>query len=398
MTHPSFDVIVLGAGPAGTTSANLLTQAGHRVLVVEKETFPRFHIGESLLPADLALFERLGVDLSDPARFVLKQGAVFLDERTGDRVDFRFANGLPGTPPHAYQVERAEFDLMLADRAAAMGVDIRYGTRAERVHHSDDGVRVDTSAGTFVGRYLIDATGQNAFMSGQLRTRRRIEGLGIAAVGCHFHGLSDAAVAELGETGNILVFMLEDGWAWGIPLAGKRLSVGRVTRERGISEDTLNTFVANSPTLQRLTAGAERVDRITIGNYSYKNDAPAGARYACVGDSACFLDPVFSSGVTFAMIGGEKIADLLHTALVAGTEADPTLAKPLVDYMQHAYDVFGSLCGRFYSADLVHRIFFYDSPDPLITRGVVSVLAGDLYRDDNPFQKMLLSDRRRLRV
>jgi flavin-dependent dehydrogenase len=168
MTHPSFDVIVLGAGPAGTTSANLLTQAGHRVLVVEKETFPRFHIGESLLPADLALFERLGVDLSDPARFVLKQGAVFLDERTGDRVDFRFANGLPGTPPHAYQVERAEFDLMLADRAAAMGVDIRYGTRAERVHLSDDGVRVDTSAGTFVGRYLIDATGQNAFMSGQL--------------------------------------------------------------------------------------------------------------------------------------------------------------------------------------------------------------------------------------
>jgi len=398
MTLPSYDVIVLGAGPAGTTSANLLTQAGHRVLVVEKETFPRFHIGESLLPADLALFERLGVDLSDPARFVLKKGAVFLDERTGDQVEFLFSNGLPGTPPHAYQVERAEFDLMLADRATAVGVDLRYDTRAERVHLSADGVRVETTGGTFEARYLIDATGQNAFMSGQLRTRRRIDGLGIAAVGCHYIGLSDAAAAELGETGNILVFMLEDGWAWGIPLAGNRLSVGRVTRQRGISEDTLNSFVASSPTLQRLTAGAERVDRITIGNYSYKNDAPVGARYACVGDSACFLDPVFSSGVTFAMIGGEKIADLLHTALVAGTEADPTLAQPLVDYMQHAYDVFGSLCGRFYSADLVHRIFFYDSPDPLITRGVVSVLAGDLYRDDNPFQKMLLSDRRRLRV
>ena len=96
--------------------------------------------------------------------------------------------------------------------------------------------------------------------------------------------------------------------------------------------------------------------------------------------------------------GSFKIAKLLDAALKTGTEADPTLAQPLADYMQHAYDVFGSLCGRFYSADLVHRIFFYDSPDPLITKGVVAVLAGDLYRDDNPFQKMLLSDRRRLRI
>lgn len=398
MTHPSYDVIVLGAGPAGTTAANLLTQAGHRVLVVEKETFPRFHIGESLLPADLELFVKLGVNLDDPTRFVLKQGAVFLDERTGDTVDFRFSNGLPGTPPHAYQVERAEFDLMLADRAVEVGVELRYGVRAERVHFDADKVRVDTSAGTFEGRYLIDATGQNAFLSGQLRTRRRIEGLGIAAVGCHFHHLSDAATAELTETGNILVFMVEDGWAWAIPLAGRRLSVGRVSSQRGVSDATLDEFIAGSPTIQRLTAGAERIDRITIGNYSYKNDAPVGARYACVGDSACFLDPVFSSGVTFAMIGGEKIAKLLDAALKTGTEADPTLAQPLADYMQHAYDVFGSLCGRFYSADLVHRIFFYDSPDPLITKGVVAVLAGDLYRDDNPFQKMLLSDRRRLRI
>ena len=398
MNTPTYDVIIIGAGPAGSTAGNFLARAGHRVLVLEKETFPRFHIGESLLPADLSLFERLGVDMSDQGRFVHKAGAVFLDERSGERVRFDFSNGLPGTPPHAYQVERADFDLMLAQRAEQVGAELRFGTRAERVTVEAEGVSVSTSAGVFTARYLIDATGQNAFMAGQQRTRRRIDGLGLAAVGWHFEGLSEAATAELYEHGDILVFMVEDGWAWAIPLSGGRLSVGRVTSKRGVTEETLDEFVANSPTMQRLTAGAQRIERLTIGNYSYKNDAPSGARYACVGDSACFLDPVFSSGVTFAMIGAEKLADLLSSALQSGQEADPGLATPLLDFMQHAYDVFGSLCGRFYKANLVHNIFFYGAPDPAIKQGVVSVLAGDIYRDDNPFQKMLLSDRRRLRI
>ena len=398
MIKPTYDVIILGAGPAGSTAGNLLASAGHRVLVLEKETFPRFHVGESLLPADLSLFDRLGVDMTDRTRFVHKAGAVFLDERSGERVRFAFADGLPGTPPHAYQVERADFDLLLAERAEQVGAELRFGTRAERVTLDAEGVTVTTSAGVFTARYLIDATGQNAFMAGQQRTRRRIDGLGLAAVGCHFEGLSEAATAELYEHGDVLVFMVEDGWAWAIPLSGGRLSAGRVTSKQGITEETLDEFVSNSPTMQRLTAGSRRIDRLTIGNYSYKNDAPAGARYACVGDSACFLDPVFSSGVTFAMVGAEKLADLLSPALRSGQEADPALASPLVDFMQHAYDVFGALCGRFYKSNLVHSVFFYGSPDPLIKPGVVSVLAGDIYRDDNPFQKMLLSDRRRLRV
>ncbi|MEZ4327689.1 MAG: NAD(P)/FAD-dependent oxidoreductase [Polyangiales bacterium] len=398
MNHSTYDVIVLGAGPAGSTAANLLARAGHRVLVLEKETFPRFHVGESLLPADLALFERLGVDLSDPSRFVFKRGALFLDERTGEQVAFSFADGLPGTPTHAYQVERADFDTMLIERAVALGAELRYATRAEAVTIDDDGVWVTANGEPLRARYLVDATGQNAFMAGQLRTRQRIEGLGLAAVGCHFQGLSDAAAAELYETGNVLVFMLEDGWGWGIPLSGNRLSVGRVMAKQGIGEDTLQQLLDGSPTLQRLTAGATRVGGVRVGNYSYKNTAPHGARYACVGDSACFLDPVFSSGVTFAMFGAEKLVEQLDPALRSGAEADPELAAPLATFMQHAYDVFGALCGRFYHADLVHRVFFYDSPDPHITRGVVSVLAGDIYRDDNPFQRMLLGDRRRMRI
>jgi flavin-dependent dehydrogenase len=398
MTSPSHDVIILGAGPAGSTAANLLARGGHRVLVLEKETFPRFHVGESLLPVELALFDRLGVDLSDASRFVYKRGATFLDERSGEQVAFSFADGLPGTPTHAYQVERAEFDHLLAERARSVGAELRFGVRAESVAIDADRVQVTANGAVHEARYLVDATGQNAFMAGQLRTRQRIEGLGIAAVGCHFHGLSDAAAAELYETGNVLVFMLEGGWGWAIPLARGRLSVGRVTSEQGVTDDTLSSFLDSSPTLQRLTQGATRVGGVRVGNYSYKNTAPMGARYACAGDSACFLDPVFSSGVTFAMFGAEKLAILLDEALRAGTEAAPALAAPLGEYMQHAYDVFGALCGRFYHADLVHNLFFYDSPDPHIAQGVVSVLAGDIYRDDNPFQKMLLSDRRRMRI
>ena len=386
------DVIIVGCGPAGSTAANLLAQAGRDVLVLEREVFPRFHIGESLLPIDLPLFERLGLEI-DARNFHFKQGAEFLDERTGEFAFFSFADAMPGTPSHAWQVERAVFDDTLARQAIARGAQVRFGEAVTAIETEPDEVRVRTASGEHRGRFLFDATGQDAWLARRARSVAPIRELGRAAVFTHFEDLSPAAVAEIGGQGNIKVLIVEDGWHWVIPLIGGRLSVGLVKWRGKLDEAALEAALAASPVIQRLTAGARRGPTRTIANWSYKNSRSYGPRWACIGDAAAFLDPVFSSGVSLAMLGAERGVDLLLPALTAGTAADPDLMAPWSTYMQPAYDTFEQLIRRFYHTRMVSHLFFAAEPDPALRRGLISVLAGDVWRRDNPFQTMLETSR-----
>lgn len=390
-----FDVAIVGAGPAGSTAAALLAEAGHRVRVYEREHFPRFHIGESLLPAELAVFDRLGVDVASlPSLY--KSGADFLDESTGDFGRFPFAEGLPGTAPHSYQVERAPFDALLAKRAAELGADVRFGVRVRSVTFEDDGVTLHGEGFEDRARYVLDATGRDRLLSRQHKSFQRIEGLGIAAVGGHFEGLSEGVAAELAETGNLKVLMIDEGWGWVIPLTRRRLSVGFVSAKRGVvSEAWWQRCVDASPLLTRLTEGATRGPLATAGDFSFRNTQPYGARFCCIGDASAFLDPIFSSGVAFAMDSAVLAADLLAAALERDEEDQVDLMAPVSEKMSHAYEVFAALIDRFYHRRLVQNFFFYDHPDPQIRAGLISVLAGDVWRDDNPFQDMLLRSRRR---
>ncbi len=399
MHDAMLDVLIVGCGPAGSTAANLLAQAGKSVRVLEREHFPRFHIGESLLPIDLPLFERLGLQI-DGSAYHFKQGAEFLDERTGDFAFFSFADAMAGTPPNAWQVERATFDHMLARQAQARGAQLRFGVTVHDMRADADGVTVVTTEadGTTIGvehraRFLLDATGQDAWLGRKARSISPVRELGRAAVFTHFEGLSAEVRAELEPQGNIKVLVVEDGWHWLIPLIGGRLSVGLVKWRGKLDEDALEAAIAASPLIQRLTAGARRGPTRTIANWSYKNTQLAGSRWACVGDAAAFLDPVFSSGVSLAMLGAEKAVDLLLPALDAGQEADPRLMAPWATHMQPAYDAFEQLIRRFYHTRLVHHLFFAAEPDPALRRGLISVLAGDVWRRDNPFQTMLESSR-----
>jgi flavin-dependent dehydrogenase len=384
------EVIVVGGGPAGSTAANLLAHAGHDVLVLEKEVFPRFHIGESLLPIDLPIFKRLGVDL-DGATFLRKDGAEFIDEKTGQQVVFSFAEGLTGIAPNAYQVERAAFDHVLLLAARARGAEVREGVRVERITIAPDDVSVETGGETIRARFLIDATGQDAFLGRTNRTVEPLKGFGRVAVFRHYHGLAPEIARELGVTGNIKVLMVPEGWMWLIPLTGARLSVGLVSREATNSPEALEHAIAISPIIQRLTAGASGTAPKIIRNFSYKNLDAAGARWACIGDAACFLDPVFSSGVSLAMLSAESLADLLSPALRDGTEARPELLAAHAARMEIGYRSFAGLIGRFYDHAIVRNLFFAGSESEAFKPGIISVLGGDLWRDDNPFQKLLLS-------
>jgi len=386
------DVLVIGGGPAGSTTANLLAHAGHDVLVLEKEVFPRFHIGESLLPIDLPIFERLGVKL-DYKDFIRKDGAEFIDERTGATATFVFREGLEGTPKNAYQVERSRFDHHLLTQAEARGAKVRYGVRVEGMAVEDGAVRVDTKTdGTFRARYMVDATGQDAFMARSNRTVQPLKGFGCVAVFRHYDGLAPAIFEELTASGNIKVLMVPDGWMWVIPLAGPRLSVGIVSRHAITTpEETLDKAIAASPIIQRLTVGATRTEPRIIRNFSYRNRQPYGPRWGCAGDASCFLDPVFSSGVSLAMLAGESLAEKVSAALRAGTEDDPNLLAAHAKRMEIGYKTFAAIVYRFYHAELVHRLFFQETEGEPLRAGITSVLGADFFRDDNPFQQMLLN-------
>lgn len=390
------DVVIIGAGPGGATAAALLAEKGVDVRLLDKDPFPRFHIGESLLPCDLALFDRLGLDM-EAAGFLYKGGAEFFDERTGDHAAYLFDKGMPGTPKHAYQVERAKFDALILERARTNGAKIELGVRASHIEPLADTVRIHSSNGTLEARYVIDATGQDALFAHREKSMRRIEDFGLAAVFRHFDKLSDRVWHELAVEGqgNIRVLIIDNGWVWIIPLSGQRISVGVVTRKRGIDFDLFEQTYAASPMLQRLTEGCPKTDLRIIRNFSYRNVKTRGPRWACLGDSALFLDPVFSSGVSLAMLGGERFADVLAPALANRTEADPELTRPVSEHMERAYTTFGSLVGAFYQTKIVENIFFAKDPDPAIAAGLISTLAGDVWRDDNPFQNMLLNSKRR---
>jgi flavin-dependent dehydrogenase len=401
-TGAEWDVIIAGAGPGGSALATLLAQAGQRVLVVEREDFPRFHIGESLLPASGLVASRLGIETT-PDVFFHKRGAQFVHEATNRVQTFDFAEALPGPPRSAWHVERAKFDKLLRDRAEAVGAVLRHRFEVMDVAIDAEGANVairSAEAGEGASqtieraRYFIDATGQERFLARKHGTARPLERFGRAAVFTHFVGLPPAAQDELAPHNDIRVVIIPDGWLWGIPLTENRLSVGMVKRKPGLRRSDLDAYLATSPLFGRLTAGAERLQTRMITNFSFENERASGPRHACVGDAACFIDPVFSSGVSLAILRAVEVAERLLPALEARREGDPELMTPMETATKRAYETFASLVYRFYNTNFVDNMIFGAPSDGRFRAGVISVLAGDVFRDDNPFQEMLLRARR----
>ncbi|MFO0635070.1 MAG: NAD(P)/FAD-dependent oxidoreductase [Nannocystaceae bacterium] len=410
-----YDVAVVGGGPAGACMAACLARASVRVVVVERERFPRFHIGESLLPSCLPPLQRMGVAL-DGGEHVLKRGAAFFDERTGEHNYFGFDEALPGLPEFAYQVDRAVFDRALLDAARRAGAAVHEGTSVLD-HHIDDGGVTLTLAPTPAGpgpdeclrgasrpapergaatslraRYLVDASGRRGVSSRGGRELRSIAGLGRVASFLHYAELGDAAWAELLERGEVRVLRIDDGWIWLIPLFDRRLSVGVVSRRQRLPDDELHATLAASPMLTRLTQGASVTGVRHVGEYSYANLAARGPRYVAIGDAAGFLDPVFSSGVAIALMSAERAAQTLLPVLHDPQAlADPDLMAPLSEATAVAYRSFHTIAHRFYNGRLIDNLLLASAPDQRMRAGLVSLLAGDVWRDDNRFQSAVLS-------
>src|SRR5882724_9383138 len=322
-----YDVIVIGGGPSGSTVAARLAQRGRRVILLEKEHFPRFHIGESLLPCSMPLFERLGVMPALLAHgFLPKYAAEFVTADGSLTRRYAFADGLIPGAPSAFEVDRAEFDHVLLKNAARLGVEVREGATATRfdINHERAEVTLRDEAGsetTLSAALLIDATGQASLMAGKLGMREMDVSLKNFAVFSHFEG---ATRYEGTREGDISVVLVPGGWWWVIPLADGRTSVGLVgpssmLRGRKPDEAYFHEQIAATPYLTERLANATRVAPVrTISDYSYVSKKLAGDRFVLVGDAGAFIDPVFSTGVYLGMVGAFRAADAVDAALSAG--------------------------------------------------------------------------------
>src|ERR1700688_3908706 len=325
MTNPAgatteqCDVAVIGGGPAGSTAAALLARRGYRVIALERARQPRFHIGESLLPMNLPLFERLGVLDKVRALGVFKAGADFEASHERGYSTYAFARAIGKSPPHAYQVWRQDFDKMLYEHARDCGADAREGQEVVAVEQTGPresllDVRADDGRSYRIqSRYVVDASGRDAFISTKRKLRRKNSQHQSAAIFGHFRGAERRTGAD---AGNISIYGFEHGWMWMIPLPDGVMSVGAVCRPDYLKQrkcrtvDFLQSTVQCSPALWRRLQHAELIGnevRVT-GNYSYDSMQMGGPGWVLVGDASAFLDPVFSSAVTLAMSGAEQAA------------------------------------------------------------------------------------------
>ncbi len=324
----SWDVIIAGGGPAGCTAGILLGRAGLRVLILEREKFPRFHIGESLLPYGNGLLRELGVwDRLVRDGFVPKFGADFVAADSAGMVRSDFGRFLGAPLAHTFQVDRASFDAMLMERAREEGCEVREETRGEIVELGRSGVQLRAVSGGGTreesGRWLVDAAGRGSLAGRFLALGRT--GLGMAkriAVFSHFEGVRRN---EGKWEGNTTVVRREDGWFWIIPLREGRTSVGLIQelgayRRRGLErEAAFARAVAESAEMRYRMDGAREVGGWHVeSDYTFRHLRLAGERWILAGDAAGFIDPIFSSGVRVAMESARDAARLVMGAAAAG--------------------------------------------------------------------------------
>ena len=392
------DVLVVGGGPAGSTVAALLAARGLAVTVLEKDVHPRFHIGESLLPLNMPLLERLGVADEVAAVGMPKWGVDFVSPAHGRGVAFEFADAWDKTMPSSFQVRRSEFDHILLRNAAAKGARVHEGWRATGLDLDRDGgveVTARDEAGvekTWRARFLVDASGRETLVAGKLGLKDRNRRHASAAIYGHFTG---ARRQEGRAEGNISIFWFEHGWIWFIPLADGTTSVGAVCppdylkrRPTDVTSFYRATIAGSAELMERLADATLVGEATATGNYSYRARGMVGRNWMMVGDAYAFIDPVFSTGVFLAMNSAFRAADTVASVLERPRRAARALAS-YDAYVRRGLDRFSWFIYRMNRPAL--RDLFMNPRNYLrMKEAVLSLLSGDVFRPSPVHARLVL--------
>lgn len=389
----STDVIVVGGGPAGATTATLVAQQGHSVTLFERERFPRYHIGESLIPETFWVLERLKmIDKLRQSRFVQKHSVQFITDRGNLSEPFYFADNKPHESSQTWQVLRSEFDQMMLENAAEQGVQVHEGVRVLEVLFEDTraiGVRVQDEEGNqreVFANVVVDAAGQSNLLMDRLGLREWDPELKKAAIWTYYKGAQRDSGRDEGAT---LVMQLEEkkGWFWYIPLQDNTVSVGVVAdfdylfTGRGTKdlEQIYLQEVQRCPGLIPKVANAERVAPVKAAKeYSYKSSQVAGDGWVMVGDAFGFLDPLYSSGILLAFKSGALAADAICEGLKTGDTSAAKLGAWGEDYIKGMERMRRLVC-EFYDGMSFGKLV---KRHPHLKGTITDMLIGDIFRED----------------
>ena len=381
------DVIVVGGGPAGSTAASWLARAGRRVILFERDQFPRFHIGESLLASVNDVFAAIGAEcLIRDAGFPQKWGATFMsgDGRIERYADFSVAPDV--RRPQTWQVPRATFDDMLLRHAAANGADVRESHRVLEVTFDADGVTVavqrsgESTRQTVRAHAIIDASGRGSLLSRKFNLRIDEPRLANIAVFSHYSGVPRQDGRRAGDIR--IVARHDAGWFWLIPISGELMSVGVVMPRTAARdylaldhETWLDRAIAETPAVAALLAGARREWPVRVEkDFSFGSRAYAGERWFLAGDAGSFLDPVFSTGVAIALESGLEAAQAAAVALDRGRWSGAHVDR-FARRQQQRYRSFKRFVLGFYTPEF-RDLLYNDDPPTVIFRSLVTVFAG----------------------
>ncbi len=405
----AFDVVVVGGGPAGSTVATYLARAGFTVAVLEKETFPRFHVGESLLPFCYELFEDLGVLDKMKQEFPRKPGVTFSNEDNSTHSNWCFGHLIKDESHLSFHVERSRFDHMLLNNAADAGVTVQENVKvvACSIDQTDNRVSIETqNACDYEARFFIDASGQDCFLGTLNSSRQRCPNFSPRmAVSNQW---SNAKLDTTLLKGGLRIIHLEGekkGWLWMIPVAENKLSVGVVVentyyrqRKKELVDfgkdwqlEYYRQEVFSTELGKQILASATVLNDVAVnGDYSYQNTDKYGDHYAAIGDASAFLDPMFASGVYMAMKSAKLVAEAVIQTLNSG---DKSALEDTYQTIGGAYALIEKMINTYYDPDAIK---FADAQHALSysnREGVYSImhllLAGDFFANQDKYNKTL---------
>jgi flavin-dependent dehydrogenase len=410
-----YDVIIIGGGPTGSTAATLLSRMGHKVLLLEKENFPREHVGESLIPSSYASLENLGVIEELKKISPRKPGVQFVDSGGKGQSLWCFKNVVKDKSYLSFHVKRSDFDALLLNNSRKNGAEVMEATAVKNVSFKDESRLVEVESmskegkrTSFTSRFLIDASGQSTFLGSKLGVKKSFKDLDRVALFSHWSGSEYDSLLKEGVIKIVYLGGEKKGWSWVIPISPDNLSIGIVMNNAYMKQEK-EKFLSEGKTewkkeiylqeLKNSAALSEIINKGTIchnvqviGDYSYHCEKKYGDNYAIIGDAGAFLDPIFSSGIFVGMRSAELVAAAINDILKKNNR---TLLEEAYKKINGAVQVLEKFIRLFY----LREVDFSKMGDPTKQIGFEStenlyslfhfLLAGDFFEEHSKYSDFL---------